>query len=214
MRYFVRSYVTNPTTIKAMTDIPAKTPRPMGRTDNFCPGSSNAAEDDACCSAAELPVAGEAELMPSDVDVPGGEGSLGIVDVEVPVGDDVVGVGAPVTVDKPLTTRPEPVEVVEEVEDEVMVESVDVVDVVAGVKEVEVRSVEDVVGVRVGPGAAVTVERPPAPIELVVVVEEPVLGVDVSVTVAVKVVETEVLFPHSVPEDASVVQAPPGPWTA
>jgi len=31
--------VTNPTTIKAMTEIPAKTPRPIGRTDNFFPGN-------------------------------------------------------------------------------------------------------------------------------------------------------------------------------
>jgi hypothetical protein len=31
--------------MRAITDIPANTAKPMGRTDNFLPGSINAAED-------------------------------------------------------------------------------------------------------------------------------------------------------------------------
>jgi len=220
LRYFVRSYVTNPTTIKAMTDIPAKTPRPMGRTDSFCPGSSNAAADDACCPTIEVLSELEAVMMTSGADVPESEGPVVVIRVEVPVDDDVVGVGVPVTVDKPLTTRPEPVKAVED--KVVKVEFVELVVVVAegvGVKVADVKSVEDVAEVEVGPGAAVTVDKPltlmpPVLVGLVVVVAEPVLEVDVPVTVAVKVAETEVLFPHSVPEDVPAVQAPPGPWTA
>lgn len=142
-----------------------------------------------------------------------------------------------------MTTRPEPVKAVEDkvVEDKVVkVEFVGVVVVVAegvGVEVAEVKSVEDVAEVEVGPGTAVTVDKPyntwlcpdemklhfdrrtltlmpPVLAGLVVVVAEPVLEVDVPVTVAVKVAETEVLFPHSVPEDVPAVQAPPGPWTA
>lgn len=42
MRYFVRSYVTKPTTINAITDIPAKMPRPIGSTEIFLPGIEKA----------------------------------------------------------------------------------------------------------------------------------------------------------------------------
>lgn len=35
--------MTNPTTISAITDIPAKTPKPIGRTESFLPGRVNAA---------------------------------------------------------------------------------------------------------------------------------------------------------------------------
>jgi len=64
LRYLVRSYVTNPTTIRAMTEIPANTPRPMGRTESFFPGrvKAPAADADACSAAAEetaVPVAEE-----------------------------------------------------------------------------------------------------------------------------------------------------------
>jgi hypothetical protein len=37
-RYLVRSYVTAATTIRAMTEMPVKTPMPIGRTANFLPG--------------------------------------------------------------------------------------------------------------------------------------------------------------------------------
>jgi len=40
-RYFVRSYVTRPTTTNAITEIPAKTPKPIGRTEMVFPGSEN-----------------------------------------------------------------------------------------------------------------------------------------------------------------------------
>lgn len=43
LRYFVRSYVTKPTTINAITDIPAKMPRPIGSTEIFFPGIWKAA---------------------------------------------------------------------------------------------------------------------------------------------------------------------------
>jgi len=36
-RYFVRSYVTNPTIISAITDMPANTPSPIGSTESFFP---------------------------------------------------------------------------------------------------------------------------------------------------------------------------------
>lgn len=46
MRYFVRSYVTSPTTIRAITEIPANTPRPIGRTDRCFPGSVKEPSDE------------------------------------------------------------------------------------------------------------------------------------------------------------------------
>lgn len=58
LRYLVRSYVTNPTTMSAMTDIPAKTPNPMGRTDNVFPGRTNAAAGDVELASAAAAVAG------------------------------------------------------------------------------------------------------------------------------------------------------------
>lgn len=58
LRYLVLSYVTSPTTINAITEIPAKTPRPMGSTDSFLPGRANAAvavEDEDTFAAAAVP---------------------------------------------------------------------------------------------------------------------------------------------------------------
>lgn len=55
LRYFVRSYVTKPTTMRAITDIPANTPRPIGNTDNFVPGIWKAAALEVVESAAEVP---------------------------------------------------------------------------------------------------------------------------------------------------------------
>lgn len=56
MRYLVLSYVTNPTTINAITEIPAKTPSPIGRTESFLPGNSNAgsAVGETCSTAVPL----------------------------------------------------------------------------------------------------------------------------------------------------------------
>lgn len=70
MRYFVRSYVTSPTTIRAITDIPANTPRPIGKTDNFFPGSVKAAWEDELAAAAEAAEAAEeAEAAESAAEV-------------------------------------------------------------------------------------------------------------------------------------------------
>lgn len=56
LRYLVRSYVTKPTTMRAITDIPANTPRPIGNTDNLVPGNWKAAAlVEVVESAAEVP---------------------------------------------------------------------------------------------------------------------------------------------------------------
>lgn len=39
LRYLVRSYVTKPTTTRAITEIPANTPSPIGKTSTCCPGT-------------------------------------------------------------------------------------------------------------------------------------------------------------------------------
>ena len=99
LRYLVRSYVTNPTTIKAMTEIPAKTPRPIGRTDNFFPGNSNAPVD----AAEELPPPTAVPVAPGGDDVPDDEVLVVVVVGGVAVEDnvDAVGAGELVTVDRP-----------------------------------------------------------------------------------------------------------------
>lgn len=56
--YFVLSYVTNPTTINAITLMPPNTPNPMGSTCSDLPGTTNA---DAEADAAALSAALEAE---------------------------------------------------------------------------------------------------------------------------------------------------------
>lgn len=95
MRYLVRSYVTNPTTINAITEIPAKTPSPIGRTDNVFPGSWNALVD------AAVPVPLGAELATSGAAIP--DDDLFIVVVVELAREDVivVGRGVLVTVDRP-----------------------------------------------------------------------------------------------------------------
>lgn len=98
MRYFVRSYVTKPTTISAITEIPAKTPRPIGSTDNFFPGRVKgvAADVDAEAAAAD-PEAGAAL---ADTEEAASGAAVGVVPAAVSVGDtDVVGLE---TVDVPL----------------------------------------------------------------------------------------------------------------
>lgn len=73
MRYFVLSYVTNPTTISAITEIPANTPRPIGNTLNFFPGNAKAEdweEAEALAAAAEAEEAAaeeEAALSAAEV---------------------------------------------------------------------------------------------------------------------------------------------------
>lgn len=80
MRYFVLSYVTKPTTIKAITTIPAKTPSPMGRTDKFLPGIWNlvVGEEEEASEAlgvaveVPVPVAGDGVMLVGTSDVDGG----------------------------------------------------------------------------------------------------------------------------------------------
>lgn len=102
--------MTKPTTIRAITDIPAKTPRPIGRTESFFPGSWNASVDcDACSAAAADAPDADAEAsgaaVPAFVSVPeGGAVVVGFAAVEPPPADVVgiaVWVGVPVTVDTP-----------------------------------------------------------------------------------------------------------------
>ena len=78
LRYFVRSYVTKPTTINAITDMPANMPRPIGSTEIFFPGIWKA---DAAL------VDGEAVAL-SAADVPLLDEEVGVVcdDDEVVVG--------------------------------------------------------------------------------------------------------------------------------
>jgi len=107
LRYFVRSYVTRPTTIRAITETPANTPKPIGRTDSFFPGSVNAAawEEEALAAAAEPDeeeVKGDAETAAA---VAPGELLVELLEVlDVVLVADGVGDGvAAGTVDTPLT---------------------------------------------------------------------------------------------------------------
>lgn len=62
--------MTRPTTIRAITEIPANTPKPIGRTESFVPGSWNDAAglDDAVSAADEAEV-GLFEASPTAVPV-------------------------------------------------------------------------------------------------------------------------------------------------
>lgn len=106
LRYFVRSYVTRPTTIRAITETPANTPRPIGRTDNFFPGSVKAAWEDALAAAAE---ADEAAAAAEDDAESGAAVPVAVVEADKPldvtVAEDDVGDGIAedATVDTPLT---------------------------------------------------------------------------------------------------------------
>lgn len=62
LRYLVLSYVTSPTTMSAMTDIPANTPSPIGKTSSFLPGTDAAS----ACAAAADGVVTEVDTEPSD----------------------------------------------------------------------------------------------------------------------------------------------------
>jgi hypothetical protein len=83
LRYFVRSYVTKPTTINAITDMPAKIPRPIGSTEIFFPGIWKAAaalEDGVAVvlsAAADMPLLAEGLAEEAGVDGGGvGDGVL------------------------------------------------------------------------------------------------------------------------------------------
>jgi hypothetical protein len=56
--------VTNPTTIRAITEIPANTPNPIGKTDKVFPGSWKGAADVLAASAAAADAVVARELVP------------------------------------------------------------------------------------------------------------------------------------------------------
>jgi len=97
----VRSYVTRPTTMRAITEIPANTPRPMGRTESFFPGIVNPAWEEALAAAAETDedAAAAAASSPPDVAAFATEVDERLLEV-VAVG---VGTGDGRTVEAPLT---------------------------------------------------------------------------------------------------------------
>jgi len=99
LRYLVRSYVTSPTTIRAITEIPAKTPRPMGRTESFFPGSVNVAVDEACSAAASdaIDAADEEDDAAAAAAAAVADEGLMFVTAELMVGDDVATTGGGVT---------------------------------------------------------------------------------------------------------------------
>jgi hypothetical protein len=73
--------VTRPTTIRAITEMPANTPRPIGRTDSFFPGSVKAAwEEEELAAAAETEDAAAEDDDESAADVAGVA-----ADVDVPL---------------------------------------------------------------------------------------------------------------------------------
>jgi len=84
LRYFVRSYVTSPTIIRAMTEIPANTPSPIGRTDRCFPGRLNEDSGVVVTPAAEdatfIPVAAALEPLPALAPATAGDGSAADVD--------------------------------------------------------------------------------------------------------------------------------------
>ena len=85
LRYFVRSYVTKPTTINAITDMPANIPRPIGSTEIFFPGIWKAAAALEDAVAVVLSAAADM-LLPA-------EGLVGLVEGAGVVDGAVVGGG-------------------------------------------------------------------------------------------------------------------------
>jgi hypothetical protein len=100
--------VTRPTTIRAITEIPAKTPRPIGRTESFFPGTAKA-DEEVCWAEADAPVPegeedAEALLLPWSGEAAGAgvEDGAGVLDAGDE--DDEIGcTGA--TEDTPFTNQ-------------------------------------------------------------------------------------------------------------
>lgn len=90
LRYFVRSYVTRPTTISAITEIPANTPSPIGKTCSFFPGNANDVDDAFAAAAVPVAVAERFPLVLAAADDEGVDGD-GDVDDAAEVGVDVGG---------------------------------------------------------------------------------------------------------------------------
>lgn len=95
LRYFVRSYVTRPTTMRAITEIPANTPRPIGRTESFFPGIVK--PDSVALAAAAEPDDEAAASSPAALGTDVGDEV--VVDAELAG----VGIGDGGTVEAPLT---------------------------------------------------------------------------------------------------------------
>lgn len=91
LRYLVRSYVTRPTTIKAITEIPAKTPRPMGNTWSCWPGSEKGVDVAlADCSAPALAVGDPPDNRPVFPALPDGRIEEVLVECAEEDTDDIV----------------------------------------------------------------------------------------------------------------------------
>jgi len=95
-----------------MTEMPAKTPSPMGRTDSFLPGSTNAAWEVAELSAAEVAELDEelpAFAAAAEADITDAEGDGVVVAADAVAADVALDAAAadvaalPATVDKPFT---------------------------------------------------------------------------------------------------------------
>lgn len=58
--------MTSPTTIRAITVIPANIPKPMGKTDMFCPGRVKLLDGEAVACASAVPVVTEVSVLELD----------------------------------------------------------------------------------------------------------------------------------------------------
>jgi len=113
--------VTKPTTINAITDMPAKIPRPIGSTEIFFPGiwKADSAVEDGEEEALSATVTGDVPLLDVDLDF----GEIAPV-IDGKVGDEVVvGVESGVevgsgTVESPSADTPGSIELVDVVADE------------------------------------------------------------------------------------------------
>jgi hypothetical protein len=76
--------------MRAITEIPANTPRPIGRTDSFLPGSVKAAWDAAAAEADEAAAAEEEAAAEEDSESAAAEAVLEAPLEELPVALDVV----------------------------------------------------------------------------------------------------------------------------
>lgn len=167
--------MTRPTTMSAMTEIPANTPRPMGKTSSFLPGIWTL-DDAGAWSLDWFACCGFCDESDACVLVGGGAADDGMLVGPIGTGSPLSAAGAPPSVLSPPAGTDAPGAVA------VSVELLEVVSDGAGTL-----AESDDPGAEVVTGGAVTlVEAPPAPVEsveaLVVVVIVVVLEVVVDVT--------------------------------
>jgi hypothetical protein len=143
--------------MRAITEMPANTPRPIGRTESFFPGTAKAV-DDVCSAAAaepvpedeaeEEPLAAEPEVEVVGVaDVVAGAGA-GDEEADELVVEEPVGVAAEFTVETPLTDsaglpEADALELLAEPDDDAELEGCDEEDVAPGVELELEAGVED-----------------------------------------------------------------------